>query len=120
MNKKLMRSRENRVIFGVCGGLAEYFGIDASIVRVVTAVLALVTSSVFFWVYLVLGLALPEGGRAPQTGRTAQQRQHPAEPREEWQHDAFDKCSATDVQYTDVSRYSEEEFYKESQRHDHE
>ena len=38
MEKKLYRSNE-RKIFGVCGGLAEYFGIDPTIVRIIWAVM---------------------------------------------------------------------------------
>ena len=33
MNKRLYRSDENRMLAGVCGGIAEYFGIDPTIVR---------------------------------------------------------------------------------------
>ena len=33
MNKKLYRSKNDKKISGVCGGIAEYFGIDATIVR---------------------------------------------------------------------------------------
>ena len=40
MEKKLYRSNE-RKIFGVCGGIAEYFGIDPTIVRIIWVVLAL-------------------------------------------------------------------------------
>jgi len=41
MNKKLYRSTSNRKICGVCGGFAEYFGIDPTIIRLIWAVLAL-------------------------------------------------------------------------------
>ncbi len=40
MEKKLYRSNERKV-FGVCGGIAEYFGIDPLIVRVIWAVMTL-------------------------------------------------------------------------------
>lgn len=33
MEKKLYKSDENKMIDGVCGGIAEYFGIDATLVR---------------------------------------------------------------------------------------
>ena len=33
MNKKLYKSNENKMIEGVCGGIAEFFGIDATLVR---------------------------------------------------------------------------------------
>ncbi len=39
--KKLYRSDDNRILFGVCGGIAEYFGIDAAIVRLVWAAFTL-------------------------------------------------------------------------------
>ena len=41
MAKKLYRSRKNAVICGVCGGIAEYFNIDASIVRIIWVLLSL-------------------------------------------------------------------------------
>lgn len=37
--KRLYKSRTNRKVSGVCGGLAEYFGIDATIIRLVWAIL---------------------------------------------------------------------------------
>jgi phage shock protein C len=41
--KKLYKSKENRVIFGICGGIGEYFNIDPVIIRIV-------------WLLFVLGL----------------------------------------------------------------
>ena len=41
MNKKLYRVEENKVIAGVCGGIAEYFNIDVSIVRLATVVVGI-------------------------------------------------------------------------------
>ncbi len=43
MGKKLCLSRTNKVLAGVCGGIAEYFGIDATLVRIVWVLLFLVT-----------------------------------------------------------------------------
>ena len=42
MNKKLCLSRKNKVIAGVCGGFAEYFGVDATLVRIILVILILV------------------------------------------------------------------------------
>jgi phage shock protein C len=39
MEKRLYRSRTDRVIWGVCGGLAKYFDIDPTIVRVIAVLL---------------------------------------------------------------------------------
>ena len=37
MEKKLYRSRKNKKLFGVCGGLAEYFDIDPTVLRLILA-----------------------------------------------------------------------------------
>lgn len=55
--KKLYRSRK-RVIGGVCQGLADYFGIDVVLVRLI-ALFALFCFSAGFWVYIVLWIFLP-------------------------------------------------------------
>ena len=53
--KKLRRSRDNKVIAGVCGGVAEYFNIDPVIVRI----LAIVIPG-FGWVaYLICAVIIP-------------------------------------------------------------
>jgi phage shock protein PspC (stress-responsive transcriptional regulator) len=57
--KKLYRSRTDRKIWGICGGLAEYFDVDPTIVRVI-AVVSLFVGSVGFWVYIVMRLIVPE------------------------------------------------------------
>ena len=33
MNKRLYKSNENKMVDGICGGIAEYFGIDPTLVR---------------------------------------------------------------------------------------
>jgi phage shock protein C len=58
--KKLKRSRGNRLIFGVCGGIAEYFNIDATIVRVAWFLLALPSFGTLGLAYLVCGFIIPE------------------------------------------------------------
>ncbi|HSX30734.1 MAG TPA: PspC domain-containing protein [Candidatus Saccharimonadales bacterium] len=57
--KRLYRSTEDKMIAGVCGGLAEYFGIDAVIVRVIAVVL-LLAGSAGFWVYIILWIVVPK------------------------------------------------------------
>lgn len=41
MNKKLYRSTDDRMIAGVCAGVAEYFGLDATMVRLATVIICL-------------------------------------------------------------------------------
>ena len=57
--RKLYRSRTDRRIAGVCGGLAAYFNIDPTLVRLL-AVLGLVLVGGTFWAYLILMLVIPE------------------------------------------------------------
>lgn len=54
------RSRSQRMLGGVCGGLAEYFGIDANLVRAGAVVAAFVTGGGAVLVYLALWMLLPE------------------------------------------------------------
>jgi len=56
--KKLCLSRGNRKIGGVCGGIAEYFGIDATLVRIITLVLFFAVGSGLL-LYLLAWLVIP-------------------------------------------------------------
>jgi len=58
MAKKFYRSRTDRKIWGVCGGLARYFDIDPTLVRVL-AVASLFVGTLGFWVYIILALVTP-------------------------------------------------------------
>lgn len=57
--KRLYRSKTNRVISGICGGLAEYFDIDPTIVRLVFVLLALF-SGVGIILYIIGIFVIPE------------------------------------------------------------
>ena len=59
MAKKLYRSRTDRKIWGICGGIAEYFDIDPTIVRVI-AVVSLFAGSLGFWAYIIMRFVIPE------------------------------------------------------------
>ena len=58
MEKKLKRSA-NKMIAGVCGGLAEYLGMDVTIVRVIYALLVLF-GGVGILLYIILALLMPK------------------------------------------------------------
>jgi phage shock protein PspC (stress-responsive transcriptional regulator) len=58
--KRLYRSRNDRQIGGVCGGLAEYFKLDSTIVRLIFAIGFLLLGTTPLWIYLVLWLVIPE------------------------------------------------------------
>jgi phage shock protein PspC (stress-responsive transcriptional regulator) len=59
MNRRLYRSLTDKVIGGVAGGVAQYLDVDPSIVRVVWALLALLTGGVFFVLYIVMWIVVP-------------------------------------------------------------
>jgi phage shock protein C len=58
--KKLYRSKEKKMISGVCGGLAEYFEIDVSVVRVLWVVGTLLSVGFGILVYIVMLIIFPE------------------------------------------------------------
>lgn len=57
--KKLFRSSSDSMLFGVCGGIAEYFKIDPTIVRIAFAIAAIYYGSSVL-LYLILAIALPK------------------------------------------------------------
>lgn len=57
--KRLVRSRDNRMLFGVCAGLAHYLNIDPVIVRLL-AVLLTLWNGIGLVIYLVLALIMPQ------------------------------------------------------------
>ena len=59
MEKKLYRSREHRVIGGVCGGIGEYFEIDPVLVRIVLLLLFFV-GGIGFITYIIAWIIIPE------------------------------------------------------------
>lgn len=62
--KRLYRSRTERMIAGVCGGLADYFDIDPTLVRL-AFVLLVFAGSAGFWLYVVMALVVPEEPAVP-------------------------------------------------------
>jgi len=66
MEKRLYRSRTDRMIAGVCGGLGEYFGIDPVIVRIVFVLIAL-ANGIGLLAYLILWVIVPVKERVGAT-----------------------------------------------------
>ena len=60
MMKKIYRSKENKVIAGVCGGIAEAFSFDPILVRLILVFVALVTGVIPFLItYIIAWFIIP-------------------------------------------------------------
>lgn len=57
--RRLRRSRTDRAIAGVCGGLAAFFGINSTLVRIIM-LLFLLSGGLAFWIYIIFWIAVPE------------------------------------------------------------
>ena len=58
MEKKLYKSNQNKMIDGVCGGIAEYFGIDPTVVRLIWALFSLMGGSGIL-AYIIAAIIIP-------------------------------------------------------------
>lgn len=58
-NKKLKKSRTDRKICGVCGGLAEYLNMDSTIIRLIWALLILAAGTGLL-AYIIAAIIMPE------------------------------------------------------------
>ena len=89
-SKTLYRSRDEQMVGGVCAGIADYFEIDPTIVRLVVVLLVLVSNGAIIVAYIVLWAVVPEeplesvqGGRIvmpEETGSTPSSRPGPDSP----------------------------------------
>jgi phage shock protein C len=66
MEKRLQRSRMEKMIGGVCGGLAVYFGVDPTIVRILWVVITLLGGAGIL-LYIILWVIMPLEPPAPLT-----------------------------------------------------
>lgn len=57
-NKKLYRSRSERIIFGLCGGLGRYFNVDPTLIRILFVLLA-IPGGFGLLAYLIISLITP-------------------------------------------------------------
>jgi len=58
MKKRLYRSSDERMIWGVCGGIAKYFDVDPTLIRLI-AVLTLFIGLIGILVYIILAIIVP-------------------------------------------------------------
>ena len=56
---QLHKSKNGKMLFGVCMGLSDSLGLDVTVIRLGFVVGAILTGSILFWVYLLLAIVLP-------------------------------------------------------------
>ncbi len=57
--KKLYRSNTDKMIAGVCGGLAQYFGVDSTLIRLIFALLVFLGVGSGILLYIILAIVVP-------------------------------------------------------------
>lgn len=57
--KKLYRSNDNKVLFGICGGIGEYLDIDPVVVRVITIILTILSAGALVIAYIICLFIIP-------------------------------------------------------------
>jgi phage shock protein PspC (stress-responsive transcriptional regulator) len=60
--KLLVRSQKGRMVAGICAGIAGYYSIDATLVRVIVAVVSIITGGAGALAYLAAWVIIPEEG----------------------------------------------------------
>lgn len=58
--KKLLRSKSNRMICGVCAGIADYFSLDPTVVRLLTVLAGFISAGTAIVAYLIAAVIIPE------------------------------------------------------------
>jgi phage shock protein C len=62
-SRVLVRPRDGRMLAGVCAGFADYFGLDVTLVRVIWAVVSVITGGAGILAYLVAWIIMPDKGQ---------------------------------------------------------
>ena len=59
--KRLFRSARDKMICGVCGGIAEYFNIDPTLIRLAVVLLACLSFGTVIIAYIIAAIIMPQG-----------------------------------------------------------
>ena len=63
-SRKLTRSRDDKWIAGICGGIAEHTGIDATLIRIILVIATILGAGSLVVIYLICWVIIP---KAPET-----------------------------------------------------
>lgn len=73
MAKKIYRSTTDRKISGLCGGLAEYWDYDSTIIRITLLALMLISNGLLIWLYFIAAFLIPERGKKSMADKITNQ-----------------------------------------------
>jgi phage shock protein C len=59
MGRRLTKSTDQKMLFGVCGGIAEYFGLDPTLIRLIFVFLTIITVGTPVLAYIILAFVMP-------------------------------------------------------------
>jgi phage shock protein PspC (stress-responsive transcriptional regulator) len=59
MGRRLTKSTDQKMLFGVCGGIAEYFGLDPTLIRLLFVFLTIIAVGSPVLVYIILAFVMP-------------------------------------------------------------
>ena len=60
MSKKIYKISDEKQVAGVCAGVADYFDLDVTLVRIITVALILGSFSFVFWLYVISAFVMPD------------------------------------------------------------
>ncbi|TDO77753.1 phage shock protein C (PspC) family protein [Halanaerobium saccharolyticum] len=117
MSKKLYRSRDDRMIAGVCGGLADYFNVDSSLIRLGVLFIFLF-QGIGLIAYIIAWLVMSEEPkneyRMPDDYYLEEQRQQEKENHQQRYNSESERAENED-QKSESRKKSEEEYYQQYQ-----
>ncbi|AFV22900.1 phage shock protein C [Methanolobus psychrophilus R15] len=58
--QRLTRSRDDRMLAGVAGGVGKYFDTDPTLVRLILVIAAFATDGLMIWIYILMAIIVPE------------------------------------------------------------
>lgn len=73
--KRLYRSKNERILGGVCGGLGDHLNVDPTVIRLIWAVISLLSLGTGLLIYIIAWILIPEEGTADPS-LTAKEPQH--------------------------------------------
>ncbi len=66
--KRLLRSKTDAVVSGVFGGIAQYFGVDSVVVRIIAVLMLIARPAEFIIFYIIASVIIPETDNTPPIG----------------------------------------------------